>query len=353
MRRTTEERRQAQAKREVNAALWALACQATQRPVAMLPRSLRPMPLSAAVPRAVAPIDHHAKVRAQLCTQLLFDGAGDQSQRRSAVDRAFIVHCNEPGTVAAQAASVDFDRQLDDAFAAVAQPLHLETATVRALPEQISRTLAGDGRPPCTAQSSQSGFNAATLQTRLDARVQVYRPLEALADLLDPQGWDRCSDLFEDTHRVELRNGKFVAVEPCHGSDWSGLLYERAAVGPQAVENILDVNYRRTADAVYVTYDLYRSLSYTLGGMQLSGVMRQNCGFVEAIRREDNPDITDMRVVKTIRYDRLSTWSGSDIIDAGEIANYLAPGFLTLWFYDLTRIVPCCEAPRPDPSPRG
>lgn len=357
MRPGIEARRRAQAKRAINEALWALAFRATGRASEVLPRGLQPIGIGDALPRAYGGTDHHAKVRAQLCTQLLLEGAGEVSGRRlAAVDEAFVARCADGGTPAAGVCGRDEANQtIRDAFESVAPPLQIGRSTARELPEQVEQVLAREGRPPCTAQSSESDFNARTLQTDLTASVRVFRPLAELAPLLDPQGWDRCSDLFADTHRVVASGGTFApATEPLKDPDkWTGLLYERAAVGPQEVENILDVSFLREPRRVRVTYDLYRSISYSLGGMRLPGVMRQNYGYVEAVPDRHDARITHMTVVKTIRYDRLSSWSGSQVIDVGEIANYLAPGFLTLWFYDLTRIVPCCETPRADPSGRG
>lgn len=259
--------------------------------------------------------------------------------------------------------------------------------------------------PACVPTNSNPDFDPVRGRTELRSGLTTRRAMGVdLAQLLDPRGWDNCSDLFEDTFQVVPDGNGGYREKPTrpedYGTSWEGLLYELADAGPQAVENILWVRFavsrtcdeppyyldpamlggsqppaliagltgsrawrqgrydlaarrrRRGAicdhaegqcevDAVEVQYELYDSLSYRVGGLTLPGVLRQNNGYFRAWSCEDG--FTDVDCVKFLRFARLTRWSISGAYDFGEMLNYTAAAFLSLWIGDIQQIVPCCE----------
>jgi hypothetical protein len=210
---------------------------------------------------------------------------------------------------------------------------------------------------PCGAPSALGAYNASDGDTSLRSRVIVYKPLPQVAPLLDPRRWDQCSALFKRTCRVaDVPGCDPRCVDPTTdtrvGPHWEGINYERAAVGPQEAENLLSVVFdapTRTNPRVHLDFNLYRSISHRLGAWESPGLFRRDSGELTAVpirhdipHGEANADCTEILVTKTIRYGRTSTWSGSSIIDYGELCNYVAPAFLTLWVANIQLIVPCC-----------
>lgn len=48
-----------------------------------------------------------------------------------------------------------------------------------------------------------------------------------------------------------------------------------------------------------------------------------------------------MEVTKTVKYERLSSWSGARTVDYGDALNYLARAYLAQWVDHLQFMVPC------------
>jgi hypothetical protein len=47
--------------------------------------------------------------------------------------------------------------------------------------------------------------------------------------------------------------------------------------------------------------------------------------------------------LKQVRFGRLTRWGGRGGFDFGEILNYAAATYLSLWIGDVHQIVPCCK----------
>jgi hypothetical protein len=223
--------------------------------------------------------------------------------------------------------------------------------------------LAIAGLPPCGGQSATGTYDSTLKSTNLKSRVVVYRSLNEVAGLLDPQRWDECSELFLRTCRVSKAPGcEPECISPAKddlpGADWEGIIYERAGAGPQEIENLLSVKYNVTSDRVNecvdveevrVKYSLHRSISHRLGGWESAGLFRRNAGEVIAKpikydipNGEAGADCTEMFVTKDVEFGRITSWRGSSVVDYGDLCNYLAPALLTLWVTNLAMIVPCC-----------
>lgn len=223
-------------------------------------------------------------------------------------------------------------------------------------------TLWHQGQIPCAWPTSAAGFEAKDHYTSLSSSVVALRSLPELLPHFDPRGWAGCGTLFKATCRVAMpAPDDPVCIDPPRGDlgkPWCGLLYEHAGAGPQNVHNLLHVNYRWLPShcAVGIRYRLWRAISQTLGGWESPGLMRINSGTLVARPCPDDPKLTEVRVSKRVHYGRLSSWSSGTTLDYGELCNYLAPSFLTLWINDLQLVVPCCPArstagePQKEPS---
>ncbi len=228
---------------------------------------------------------------------------------------------------------------------------------------RVGMDIAEPDVEPCIVGEAKPDFDPKTGCTSVKSGFQVREELKpAIAWLLDPRCWDRCSDLFDSVCQVDEFTYQPLPMSPPLGQPWKGYLYECAGVGPQTVENVLRVDFKvgracgrdrghRPAacvngtcshiESVDVDYELYDSISYELGGIVLPGLMRQNHGY---LRARPNGDTTEITCKKEIRFARWTDWStGSGAFDYGQMLNYLAPAYLSLWIYDITQIVPCCK----------
>ena len=322
------------------AALWALAFSRAGLSASRLPSEFRPMTPDQAL-QTLRPSDERGARHAWALLAMAPIGA--------------------PGAPAATAAveTLSGIRSAPELTALVVELSQLFGASVAAMALFVESLRGAMDRDdvPCGVPHGESTFNARSRTTQLRSSVVVYRPLDQVAPLLDPRRWDECSELFTRTCQVAEPPGcDFECVEPTAAPtpDWRGFLYERATVGPQEIENLLSVRYEVTSDqtrpeAVKVDYSLYRAVSHRLGGFESPGLFRANSGDLRAGRIDhDNPfepsnrDCTLIEVTKDVQYARISGWSGTHLVDYGELANYLAPAFLTLWIANLQLIVPCC-----------
>ena len=321
-------------------ALWAPAFSRAGLSADVLPRALRPMAPDEAL-QTLRPTGERSARHAWAALGMTFLGAPVESVTASPL-----------GTLA----NVRSELQLTEQAIVLSQVFG---ASLGVMTQFLLSLLGAIDRHdvPCGAPHGDSTFNARSRTTQLRSSVVVYRPLDQVAPLLDPRRWDECSELFTRTCQVAEPPGcDFECVEPTAQPtpDRRGFLYERATVGPQEIENLLSVRYEVTSDqtrpeAVKVDYSLYRAVSHRLGGFESPGLFRANSGDLRAGRIDhDNPfepsnrDCTLIEVTKDVQYARMSAWSGSPFVDYGELANYLAPAFLTLWIANLQLIVPCC-----------
>jgi hypothetical protein len=338
-------------------ALWSVHYHGAGLDPSVMPDTLRPAALTEAMDMAAKWDDEHAGDRRIHCVKRLnptFRRGVELPKKDS--DRG------------------DRLRQLkvDDEATELGRARRINTASARDVLGQIKVHAGNKKRDNCIPKVDTPGFDALRGRSSLLSRLNVNRPLQPeLACLLDPRGWPKCSDLFDDTYRVtQIAPGEYRRMtddpQPL-GTDWSGLLYELAGAGPQAVENILAIDFKvqRTcykgknkplkcregtcAHAILkveVDYGLHDSLTYRVGGMEFPGLMRQNHGFFRA--KPGLGGTTEVSCKKTIRFARLTDWSTSfgGAYDYGELLNYTAPTYLSLWIYDVTQIVPCCNRER-------
>jgi hypothetical protein len=360
----------------VRNALWSFHFHGAGLDPSMVPENLRPMPITEAMEAASRWDDEHAYDRRI------------RSLRR--LNPEFLRKAEKPSTLAVK------KRQLE---AAAKRALESARRDAEGLSRRVGQTFRA-GLPPtrdvfsklepprtnaasgearhrnparCIPQVDKPGLDPERGRTFLHSVFHVQQALKpALAYLLDPRNWDECSDLFDLTYRIAQPRGGDDGKPPPElrsdpdlpGTDWKGYLYELAGVGPQVVENILNIDFKvkRTCSGagakrslkckeglchhalteVNVDYGLHESLSYEIGGIQFPGLMRQNHGYFRA--KPAPNDRTEISVTKTIRFARLTDWStGAGVFDLGEILNYTAPAYLSLWIYDVTQVVPCCE----------
>jgi hypothetical protein len=355
----------------------------------MVPTELRPMPLSVAMEHASGWRDEHARERRA------------RTLRRFAPD----LYARFPKGATGEELRDrfrDYDRQR--LHESLAPPL-ADPSARNAFLQRIEADHADPDWQVCLPTTNDPSFQPARGSTRLFSRLDVDRPLDVeLTRLLDPRGWDECSDLFEDTFEVAEHDGDYDEVETppeSYGKNWEGLLYEFADAGPQAVENILHVRFTVTRscnplpegmqagrwrtelrgdvprgvpfdpeerrlpeacwhqmcehpiDSAEVLYQLYDCLAYRIGSVVLPGTMRLNNGFFRAHSLDNGR--TRIACLKRIRFGRVTQWSAGRAFDYGELLNYLAPTLLSLWVGDLEQIVPCCKQRRvrPAESTRG
>lgn len=214
--------------------------------------------------------------------------------------------------------------------------------------------LSRDGKSPCAYPTSKAVINSDSdaLETTLDSEFIIKDPLDdVLAKALDPCNWFMTGLLFARTDRL---HEKPVGAVPPPGDSPSlpwligkpGYLFERAKSGFQEIENILTIKYTKDLtsgdrDSVYINYDLFRGESYRVAGIEMAGLMRRNDGYLRARRYDGNKKWTEVKVKKTVRYGRVSSWSGSGMVDYGEVLNYAARAFLIEWVNHLALVPPC------------
>jgi hypothetical protein len=348
-------------------ALWSFHVQGAGLDASMLPNDLRPIPLAEAMEAASGWDDKHAHDRRVGCLRQLqpeFLREADKGGARAAVGKK-----GETAGVtraAVQKALDDARREADRWSRSFGQKYRLPLPPTRDVFAKLASAR-------CIPRVDKPSLKPETGQTFLKSGFEVQQSLKPeLAYLVDPRNWDECSDLFDLTYRIEKPSrGSTDEIPPkirsdpnAPATDWQGFLYELAGVGPQAVENILRINFvvtrkctshgaRRppkckagtcTHDITMVNadYKLHESRSYTIGGITFPGLMRQNEGHFRATRLSDYR--TEISVKKTIRFGRLTDWSTSaGVFDLGEILNYTAPAYLSLWIHDVSQVVPCCE----------
>ncbi|HSQ00169.1 MAG TPA: hypothetical protein VL049_23345 [Candidatus Dormibacteraeota bacterium] len=323
-------------------AMWALALSATRRSTGALPSEFRGMSPEDAL-TTLRPTGPYGASKGWAVFGMMFMARG--------------LHSRAPSQLLALEPLVITPDQLPLLFTAMFASI-FDVSTLAAGQFLTALGSVWDaGASPCGWPSSVGTYNASSGDVSLTSRVVVFRPLQEVAPLLDPRRWDECSDLFKRTCRVAEPPGCDPrCIDPNRdnriGSHWKGIVYERAAVGPHEAENLLSVVFdspTRSNRRVHLDFSLYRSISYRLGAWETPGLFRRDSGELTAIPikhdipgGQTNADCTDIVVSKAIRYGRTSTWSGSSIVDYGELCNYLAPAFLTLWIANIQLIVPCC-----------
>jgi len=238
----------------------------------------------------------------------------------------------------------------------LASALSISSRTLSAFFESVAKMLEHNPpTSPCSKPTCTVSIDPFTNETSLSATIRVARPFAQLVPILDPRSWSTCSDLFTKTDQVhDPPDSSFSAIRPPVpniGQRWNGLLFERAESGQQQVENILRIDFNPAAppttaagNDILVTYDLFRSISYCAGALRLPGMMRQNRGYLRASPVNAGLEAT-LEVTKTVKYGRLSSWSGSRIIDYGEILNYVARALFAEWVHHLETFVGCCQSP--------
>ena len=323
--------------------MWALSLAATQTSLSILPPGMRPMPISEALRHIGRATDAHAGARMRMAFGMMEQGtAAVQQLARADADLFHAEHAHIPEVVIV-------------AIPVYAEFLQASVGSVVAL----LKALFARQESPCFDVTSCGTFSGNTLKTSLDSYVTVRKPLSKVAPLLDPRAWASCSDLFRRTCQVAKPAGCEPVCLPAKpadlGTDWKGELYERAVVGYQEVENLLSIDLAAcdvgTAKGrLKIDYSLYRSISHRFGGWEFPGLMRNNSGTITATavaggkdhQPDEEPPHTRIRVTKLVHYGRAGSWSGTSALDVGELCNYLAPAFLTLWVANVKFVVPCC-----------
>ena len=348
----------------VKEALWSFHFHSLRFVPHLVPREFHPIPLSRAMEVALQWQDEHAVPRRARAFRRLdrpFTPTGEKHRFRSLKQRL---------------RGADHDVLSSE----LSRRFGVDRHVARGLTERVHQE--SDDEQRCFATANDPSYNPKRGSTRLFSRLIVHRPLDhELACLLDPRGWDNCSDLLDETYQVIERDGSYVEVDTPpeeYGTNWEGLLYESADAGPQGFENILKLRFRvsRTCDpmeewqhraswheeqrrgtvrssaceakkcdhpieSVEVVFKLFDSLSYHAGPLTLPGVMRQNNGFVRAWSTGEGK--TKMSCLKRIQFGRVTQWSVAGPFDYGEILNYTAPTLLSLWVGDIEQMVPCCK----------
>lgn len=316
-------------------AMWSLALSATRRSAGMLPSALRTMPPGEAL-RSLQPDDPVSARRAWAVFGMMVIALGYHLRGREL-------------PVAATA------RVSPEQIPVVVSPiLSLVFQVPTLLAKQFLTAMVDLHAEPCGLPNALGIYDAIAGDTSLASRVVVFKPIEEVAPKLDPRRWDQCGDLFRRTCQVSTPPGpvpRCIDPEPpCDGNKpWDGIIYERAGVGPVEAENLLSVCYApatKTARKVDVGFRLYRSISQRLGGWEAPGLFRRDSGSLTARPTDcdllEKKNCTEIFVTKTVQYGRHSTWSSSSLADFGELSNYLAPAFLTLWVTNVQLVVPCC-----------
>jgi len=315
---------------ETNHALFSVYFHAAGLSPDRLPKALRPMALQDALEVIPRVSDRHRPLRAELVAH--------QMMRASGIDNETAVHRGVRPSAPPRWTDASVDAHLSSR-------LRVKRGVVTDVLDHARAHHASTER--CTDPQVTSTANTAEGSTELYSKVKVLKPIgRELAERLDPRNWDRCRDLFAETHEVEdpsdgrVRNRHGgVAL----GHSWKGFLFERAEAGPQAVENVLRVDFVSEPAKLEVRYQLFRSLSYTFGGLEFPGIMQQNWGTLSVEPDATDPTTTSQLVcTKTVRYSRWGGWSAGGLVDFGEIFNYLAAATLPLWAEHLSRVVPCC-----------
>jgi hypothetical protein len=330
---------------DLRRAVWSVYVHGHDLQVDALPPGVRPMSLDAAVDTVVRKRgDLHPMRALGLLRQLA------RKARLPRDEQEHLFHADDAGSAASEKSV------LIGVVPALAKTLKLDKGALL----DLGRTFTDRGRPDegcctCTQPEAIEVVDPLSGTTSLTSSVLSSHTLEELLPYLDPRGWDEASDLFKSTYQVEDPDGETFKEIPSPWkdqgkTDWDGYLYELADSGNQQVENILYVAYRRHADSVEMGYSLYRSLAYRIGGLELPGVMRQNQGAVQGTRVVGG---TRVEVTKTVKYERLSSWSGARTVDYGDALNYLARAYLAQWVDHLQFMVPCSlKLPR-DPVAGG
>jgi hypothetical protein len=333
----------------LQAAMWSLYFHGAKLSPDLVPPALRPLRLSEALRVLPEYRDEHALIRAQRVTVQLSLAAGLDPK---VADELFLALGDRmrKGQVGPMSIRPMIDIFIKVFVSPLAAQLSLPVSILFSFFSFIvSLFLSGpDQQPPCSKATSKATFDPLLKVSEIESTMTVHRPLDdELAKLLDPRGWQRCSELFAETYQVKLDR---CTHEPlgtvADGKSWSGYLYERFVARPQQAENILCIDFQRSAHDIVVDYHLERSLSYRVAGMTMPGVMRQNHGRVTATAGIA-PRETLVTVVKTAHFGRFTSWSAGGGLDYGEVLNYVAPAFLSAWVDHVQRVVPCCVQPKP------
>lgn len=330
-------------------AMWSLALSATRRSAGMLPSALRTMPPGEAL-RSLQPDDPVSARRAWAVFGMMVIALGHHHRVRSRLLAAAMNRLS--------ATWDELSLTPEQLPPLIAPYLSLVFLVPELLALRFLTALIVDLglRHACGLPNALGSYDAVSGDTSLTASVVVFKPIEKVAPMLDPRCWDQCGDLFRRTCQVSEPVGPephCIDPEPaCDGKGaWDGIIYERAGVGPVEAENLLSVCYApptKKSRKAEVGFRLYRSLSQRFGGWEAPGLFRRDSGSLTAtptvcnIPKLASNDCTQIAVTKTIRYGRQSTWSGSSLADFGELSNYLAPAFLTLWVTNVQLVVPCC-----------
>jgi hypothetical protein len=392
------------AKPKVREAMWSFYFHGQGFVPAVVPRALQPMRLANAL-EIITPLrDPSALIRAYTVTDQLYKAAGEEDVP-SALDGAFLLRNPDLVTLLAseQHAATRFDRRsrpdekpaardskiaerpsrrakrekdgtpsrktssrakripkfdappkaafFDEFVDFLASALPISSNVLAAFFDSVAKMLVRNApTTPCSKPTCTVTINPFSNETKLTATIQVTHPLATLVPKLDPRAWSNCSDLFTKTYQVDdppSPSYTRISAPWKAGDPWNGLLFEQATCGQQQIENILRIDFKPpgapggAANQLRLTYDLYRSISYSAGALHLPGMMRQNRGYL--IARRVNAAASELEVEKIVKYGRLSSWSGSRVIDYGEILNYVARALFAEWVHHIETFVGCCQ----------
>jgi len=308
-------------------ALWSAACHAAGVAPSALSPQVRPMPLETAL-----------------------SAMGDADGERFHCTQASIAHVLQ-GRVLARARRRPRARPAGDRELLRRSLRELSPDVRRQTADKFAATFLRGEEPcslPLTVDPAVATYSGTRKETSIRSIYLVKRPLDELAELFDPRGWDRCGDLFKQTYRVRDAGGadypRWDGPEPL-GHSWDGLIYERAAAGGYEVEQILRAGFRATrtrggrVQRVHCDYSLFHTLATGVAGVAYPGLLQRNSGWLLAT--PEGKGESRVEIVKTLHYGRVSTWSGARGYDIGELFNYLAPAMLLLWTHHMQTVVPC------------
>jgi hypothetical protein len=311
-------------KDDLRAAVWSVYFFTAGLRPSVLPEALKPVSLRRALGTLTADWDEHDVPRRRRALMELVGSGG--------------THLEDPKT--------------RKSFMGLVESVGIDHGLLaRVHPDQARRTLgdhllatpraAGD----CLSlrrEGCHVSYDPEAHASTVTATVRVNRPLGALAPVLDPQSWQRCSDFFGASYRV--KKDSYATRDPVPvGTSWKGHLFEEFKVPNASFENVLAIDFSITPREINVRYELYDSPCFTFAGQRRLGVLEVDDGFARARSVPQDPESTEITMEKTVVFADLTPWDSDGGFDNGQWLNYTAPAMLSLWIDDSAQTRMCCK----------